>query len=269
MLQSLTFMNPSQLTAIEELTFFQCKNLKLIELPGNVASIAGSAFQECSSLQRVTFASQSNLKTIGAGSFLSCSTLEYIQFDRCPNLQSISDNCFKECIRLGSITIPKRVSSIGVSSFAGCVQLNKVSIQVDAELESIGASAFYGCRLLSSFVFPHKLRSIGTSCFVESGLSGHAVLPASVQSVGDNAFVSTSILTITYCGNSDLSGVSAFNYHISAFAPYYYQQETMLGLSVDRRLNESCQLMTPLLTPLDANRFLVAMLPIMDSAEGG
>lgn len=72
-------------------SFYNCLNLKTVDLPGSVTVIDGAAFQACKSLTSITFSD---------------------------GLKNIELYAFYSCDKLASITIPRTVTYIGQSAFA-------------------------------------------------------------------------------------------------------------------------------------------------------
>ncbi len=96
-------------------------------IPDGIESIAGDAFNNCSSLTSVTI----------------------------PNsVTSIGDYAFYDCTGLTSVTIPNSVTSIGDFAFSGCTGLTSVTI--GNSVTSIGDRAFKDCSGLTSVIWNAK-----------------------------------------------------------------------------------------------------------------
>ncbi|MCL2039099.1 MAG: leucine-rich repeat protein [Bacteroidetes bacterium] len=134
--------------------FENCSSLESVSFP-NAEYIGSSAFWNCSSLESVSFP---NAEYIGSGAFMNCSSLENADFplaksignaafDGCFSLESayfplvvtIDDGAFADCSNLENVDFPK-AGSIGIIAFEGCTNLN--SIKLGAVPPTLGANVF-------------------------------------------------------------------------------------------------------------------------------
>lgn len=128
---------PSNLTAIGESCFLQCKSLQSITIPEGITTIEDSTFQNCSSLSSV-----------------------YL-----PNsLSSIKSSAFRSCTSLQSISIPNNVTTIMDNAFKFCSSLSTLNISKDCNLQTIGNEAFYGIKI-SELLIPKNVNLIGQNAF--------------------------------------------------------------------------------------------------------
>ena len=126
---------PQTVSFIGNLAFFQCWNLKEIDIPQKVV-LGYSTFSRCERLTHVS---------------ISC--------------DQIPSGCFNECSQLYSIELLSPVKSVGFAAFAWCSAL--VSITFPAGLELIEEQAFLQCVNLRSVVLPSSLTKIDASAFFE------------------------------------------------------------------------------------------------------
>ena len=131
----------------------------------SVTSIAGSAFDNCSSLISITI--PNSVTSIGYRAFSGCLGLTSITI---PNsVTSIGNWAFYYCSSLTSVTIPNSVTSIGDYAFQSCSSITSVSIP--NSVMSIGQYAFNYCSGLTSVTIGNSVTSIGYGAFSEcSGL---------------------------------------------------------------------------------------------------
>lgn len=138
--------------------FYNCKNLKQVEIPNTVTILQDSAFCACESLSSIDI--PNSVTTIGESAFEECSSLSSIDI---PNsVTSIGGSAFAAS-SLSSIDIPNSVASIASSSFYGCTNLQ--SVVIPASVRTIGGSAFYGCTNLQSITLPNSVNDIGLDAF--------------------------------------------------------------------------------------------------------
>ena len=190
--------------------FSECDDLTSITIPASVVSIGAYAFEQCYSLETVTFASGSRLESIGYGAFMECNNLTAITipgdvtsigesaFWRCldlktiafapgSRLESIGEYAFSHC-GFASITIPASVTKIYRNAFWFCFNLTEITIP--ASITSIGDEAFYWCESLKTITFApgSMLESIGNEAFADCTNLNSITIPAGVKAIGGYAF---------------------------------------------------------------------------------
>jgi hypothetical protein len=152
-------LSTSNITAIPENAFYNCRSLISITIPNSVTSIEYNAFYDCNSLTSITI--PSNVTSIGDYAFYYCRSLTSITIPN--NVTSIGNYTFSSCRSLTSITIPNNVTSIGNYAFSSCNSLT--SINIPDNVTSIGDYAFYVCESFTSINIPDSVTSIGRSAF--------------------------------------------------------------------------------------------------------
>lgn len=147
------------ITSFDEMRFFSsltwvpanalkgCEGLTSITIPSGVTMIYGFAFQGCTSLESINLF---NIKTIAGGAFQNCSSLAieidvpglttfnaYDAFNgsgitRIKNLGSITSlgnySNFRNCKSLTQVVLPNTLTSMGRQQFEGCSNLETVVI---------------------------------------------------------------------------------------------------------------------------------------------
>lgn len=205
-LESVVFENGSALTSINRGqvsgktyhydygAFQNCSALKSIVIPSHVTIIDRLSFKQCTSLESVTFASNSELKSIeGWGYAGSGNSSDYYSIDR-------AHGAFTGCSALKSIIFPKSLEYIGRCAFASCSSLVSVDFESGSNLTTIEGKnlwgAFENCSKLERFKIPAKLKALSPSLFSYCKALKEVIFESGsqLQSVGYEAFESTESL---------------------------------------------------------------------------
>lgn len=216
-IQASEIIIPETVTALKEMAFYNCPNLKSITVPSSVKKIGNNAFDKCPSLETVEFC---GAETIGSEVLCDCSALKSFKaagcikewddeepFIYCTELESIkigsgdgiycSENgvmynsdksklvCYPAAKHEKSFTAPSGVKEVAQSAFANNKYLKSVKL---ADVETIGAYAFEGCEQLESADISDKLKSLGTDAFYDCLMLKSLRLPASLTDIGACAF---------------------------------------------------------------------------------
>lgn len=146
-------------TYIGEAAFYDCSNLKTVNMSNSVKSIGSIAFLECVNLESINLSS--GLKTIKHGAFKSCLSLKTIILP--DGLETIEYEAFFDCGSLKTIVIPSSVKQMGSSVFAHCDSLLQVT--VDAKVDTLPSWTFYGCESLKNVTLSSSIKEIGDNSF--------------------------------------------------------------------------------------------------------
>ena len=145
-----------------------------IILPDTINSIGDSAFENCSSLQSVTWSP--NLVTIGASAFKGCTNLDEVIL---PNtVTNIDSYAFEGCTNLESVTLSNSLYAIGVGAFKGCSSLEE--IEIPASVQHIDSNAFENCTNLTSVIVERAVTGItnlGSNVFDGCSTSLQIIVP--------------------------------------------------------------------------------------------
>ena len=173
--------------------------IKEVIIPNNI-EITDFAFDNCSSLQKITVADDNKYYTSVDGILFSKnkdtiirfpigrSETEYVIPD---SVIEIGDNAFEDCGNLLSITIPYGVTTLGDNAFSG----TSISvIDIPASVTSI-SGAFSYCKKLAHFTIPNCIKTLDMYAFSDcSSLTG-IIIPDSVTTIKYGAFSGCSSLT--------------------------------------------------------------------------
>ena len=130
--------------------WFYKSHIKSVEIPSSVRKIETEAFCECFYLERVRFASGSNLTEIGSDSFSGteiksivipksvmtirdgafgyCSSLRSVVFEKGSRLQVLEGGCFRTT-KMEEITIPRTLREASKWTFYFCDNLRTIWVE--------------------------------------------------------------------------------------------------------------------------------------------
>ena len=108
-------------TTIGQYAFYNCDFIEIISLPNGVTSIGNSAFQNCTSLKKLTINMDG---TIGSNAFSGCTGLVNITISG--TVSTIGEYAFADCNSIDIIAIPQGITSIGYNAFYNCSELTNL-----------------------------------------------------------------------------------------------------------------------------------------------
>ena len=149
-----------------------------------LASIDIRAFQDCTSLQSITF--PSTVTEIGTGAFRDCSSLREVVLNE--GLEKIWGHAFEKCTSLQNITIPSTVDEIGSSAFFSCTHLQNALLKDG--IKRIQTGAFEWCTSLESITIPSTVIEIGKFAFNTCRRLREVALHNEEVQIDDKAFTS-------------------------------------------------------------------------------
>ena len=203
-LTDVTF-NGNLLESIEQLTFYNCTNLKNIKLPNSLRSIQNSAFKGCTNLPSISI--PDNVTLIEDHAFEDCSNLKYLtvgksvnsisefSFRRCNGLKTLiwnAKNCtsldifnslsniehvyignevevlpyrFVQSASITEITIPESVRTIYYHAFGYCDKLKKVIWNAEDCVNDRLNNIFNTNQCLTQIIIGRNVKAIGDNSF--------------------------------------------------------------------------------------------------------
>ena len=181
---------PSTITSIGESSFAYC-SIADINLP-NIEIIPQSCFQNCISLESVSF---SKIKTIEKIAFANCSKLSSVNLGNM--LETISTESFRETTKLEMITFPSTLISIYDQAFYNSgikkvvfssPELNKISLMDTKVMTQLYQRAFYYAKSLCEIKnFPSTIVELGAECFSYTNFTD-ITIPDDIETIGDSCF---------------------------------------------------------------------------------
>lgn len=170
---------------------FQECGMQEVKLSGAIRTIGGQAFYNCPNL-RIVELSQGT-KFIESGAFSYCTALQQINLPE--SLKMLGDNAFYNCTSLTEITLGSNLDKLGQQAFFHCTALQKVDIR--APLSEIPTAAFSECYSLREITVGGSIRTIGQDAFRSSGIE-KIFLGSRVNRIGFGAFAQCDRLTDIY-----------------------------------------------------------------------
>lgn len=165
----------ANLTALEEVVF-----------PSTLQEIDYGAFYGCSSLQKISFSSENNLKIINQNAFEKCDLQDTLDLSA---VCVISDYAFAGNVDLKGVVTTDALLSIGQYAFAGCKSLKDVTIT--ASKVKYGTYAFTDCEALTTFYVNASVLPEGM--FYECAALESVAVGPDVNDVGPFAFLDTKL----------------------------------------------------------------------------
>lgn len=162
-LRSIDLSKNTKITAIEDSMIFSgCSRLTSVTIPDSVTSIGRNAFYNCESLTAFygKFASADNRCLVVEGKLIVFARFGLTSYTIPDSVTKIGDSVFRNCSSLTSVTIPDGVTKIEDDTFYGCSSL--VSVTIGKGVISIGNQVFGDCyKLKRIFCKPETPPTIG------------------------------------------------------------------------------------------------------------
>ncbi|MDE6618498.1 MAG: leucine-rich repeat protein [Clostridiales bacterium] len=197
---------PEGVEVIGDYAFQNCESLEKITFTDTVKSIGQYAFRYCTSLGELTLP---DLETLGQYAFANSGVTE-VTIAGLPD--AVGNYLFSECENLETVTFTGGAKTIGQYMFNKDASLQTIVFAND--IETIGINAFAACAQLGNFTIPASVKTINDGAFMDCTTITSVNIPATVESLGKGAFAGcTSLETVTFAQSSDklviISGTAA------------------------------------------------------------
>lgn len=214
-------------TSVGSRAFYNCTNLKQVDLPESILTIGARAFYKCSSLSEIEI--PQGVSIINSYTFYDCTNLRKVTLNE--NITSIKDRAFSGCESLGSITIPNKTTFFGYYAFYNCENLSKVyisdieawcgaifdgyysnpvnndgylylngslvtSITLPKDIPTVSEYLFHGCLSITKVVIPEGVTEIGAHAFESCDNLATVSIPSTVTTIGGYAFCGSGITSL-------------------------------------------------------------------------
>ena len=139
---------PNGLRSIADYCFWNCHDLRELNLPNSLEEIGNHTFYMCQGLQHVTL--PNSLTHLGNGAFSDCTGLMSVTLSE--NLESIPSQAFAWCWNLTSVIIPESVTNINDNAFEYCGNLQSVTVEWAEPISLNSSSTFENCANCTLYV---------------------------------------------------------------------------------------------------------------------
>ncbi len=179
---------PEGVEKINAYAFAMLTGLEEVVLPSTLEFIEYGAFYGCSSLTKISFSGENNLKVINKNAFENCNLKGTLDLS---SICNISDYAFAGNKELEAVVTGDDLLTVGQYAFAGCKKLADVT--VTAPKVKYGAYAFTDCEALTEFTVHAAVLPEGM--FYECRSLRKVVIGPDVNEVGEFAFRDTKVDT--------------------------------------------------------------------------
>lgn len=193
--------SPKQIVSIGDRAFYGCSNLTDVDLTWGggysaVEYIGASAFKDCSSLNDIFFASETD--EIGPHAFWNCTSIRDINLD---DVKTLGTAAFYNCTGANSISLGmSRLTTIPEFTFWHCTGAK--TVKLPETLTTIEKQAFDSCTGIETVYIPDAVTTLGTGAFLSCTALRNVLMSESIISVGDHAFFNCPNMKYFVCKNS-------------------------------------------------------------------
>lgn len=207
-----SFVIPSSLKTLNSSTFENCASLESVTFPEEAGPtvIPTSLFQG-SGLSEIVFPDYITSMTANSGTVncvSNCKQLTRIVFPANPAFKTVPRSFASSCGNVAEVVLPENITSIGENAFAGNKIVNVV-LPKGLDMASCGSNIFQN-NLVESIEWPEEFTTIPAGMFQNCKLDNMQI-PAGVTSIGKNAFDGNPIASLQLNDGLQTIGVHAFS----------------------------------------------------------
>lgn len=199
--------NLKNTTKISSDAFYNCKSLEEVNFPDTLTVIEKSAFQDCSSLNRITW-KEENLQKLGNQCFNNCNSLQDITLDNLNPYIQIENQAFNGT----NISTIKQQSPIVLLSQGRILLDNKISdftgFEIPKTVINITDNACQAkgesTKGLTSIIIPDQVEIIGNNIFNAHSSLSKIVVGSLVRKIGPSLCPSENVTTLIFKQPSDM-----------------------------------------------------------------
>lgn len=228
-IETVTFEDASNITALSNDVFNGCTNLQSFDIPAGVTSINNNAFRGCTALASVTI--PANVTFIGTYAFYGCAASD-ITWQNADSSVTVNNYAFSHsgitdagitqvfakgssfgtylfeyCDNLVNVT----AAYTGNYMFRNCTSLESITIQ-DSSSHKTGTYLCNGCTALETVVISSGVTAVENYAFDGCSSLDDVTLPNTITTIGSYAFRNcTSLQTITLPSSITSINANSFN----------------------------------------------------------
>ena len=195
---------PKKLKYIGSEAFYNCKNLREIELPAGV-HIGENAFNQCGNLEKIKIKNK-RLGDVGMFAFSYATSLK--ELDVSGGIGEIGKYAFANT-GIEKLVLPKSSSIIGIGAFINCANL--VDVTLPEDISQIQRRMFADCVNLKEIVLPNSVKKILTQAFLGCKNLEKIVIPSSVTQIGHDSFEGCDKLVVYVARGSEAHKIAIEN----------------------------------------------------------
>jgi len=196
---------PKGITSIDNMAFYNCKNLINIKIYKSVKNIGNEAFANCKNLTSINI--PSSVTNIGTKVFFGCENLTNINIDKSNNNFIFEEGvlyskdkstikCYLQNNKNTKYITPETVNKIDYSAFFNCKNIEEIIMsnnsnrtnENNSDDHAIGAVAFEECINLKKIVISDNIREIHILAFYNCKKLHEINIPKSVNYIDAGVF---------------------------------------------------------------------------------